>query len=169
MSVVVVKVQLDKIDIAADSITVRGWTQSKDSNKFSKLAKINGLFLGSVGLAEESSLLQVFCATRRPEGPTEAAIVDFFSEFAEWKNKKIGKYTIENDYLLVVDHRVFQIERFFVHEITDFMAIGAGRDFALAALHLGHDVRRAVEVACELSVFCEMPVKAYEICKKVAS
>jgi ATP-dependent protease HslVU (ClpYQ) peptidase subunit len=163
MSVVVVKVQPNKIEIASDSITVRGWTQSKDSNKFSKLIKINDLFLGSVGLAEESSLLQVFCATRKPEAATESAIVNFFSEFAEWKNKKIGKYIIENDYLLVVDHHAFQIERFFVQEIIDFMAIGAGRDFALAALHLGHDVRKAVAVACELSVYCEAPVKAYEI------
>jgi len=165
MSVVVVKVQPNKIEIAADSITVRGWTQSKDSNKFSKLVKINDLFIGSVGFAEESSLLWVFCATRKPESPTEAAVINFFSEFAEWKNKKTGKSSIENDYIVVIDHHVFQVERFFIQEITDFMAIGAGRDFALAAMHLGHDVRKAVEVACELSVYCEAPVKSYEITK----
>lgn len=163
MSVVVVRVQSDKIEIAADSISVRGWTQSKDSNKFSKLVKINDLFLGSAGLAEESSLLQIFCGTRKPESATEAAVINFFSEFAEWKDKKTGKFIIENSYLMVVDRHVFQIERFFVQEITDFMAIGAGRDFALAALYLGHNVRKAVEVACELSVYCEAPVKVYEI------
>lgn len=163
MSVVAVKVFPDKITIASDSITVRGWTQSKDNNKFSKLVEINGLYLGCVGLAEESGLLQVFCGTHKPEGATEAGVINFFSEFASWKNGKIGKSSVENTYLLVVDGHAFQVERFFVQEITDFMAIGAGMDFALAALHLGCDVRKAVEIACELSVFCEAPIKSFEI------
>ncbi len=66
-----------------------------------------------------------------------------------------------------MDSHVFEIESFFVQEITDFAAIGAGRDFALAALHLGHDARKAVEVACKLSVYCEVPVKAYEVSKEI--
>lgn len=35
-----------------------------------------------------------------------------------------------------------------------FYAMGHGRDFALAAMHLGHDARTAVEVACALDAFC---------------
>ena len=35
-----------------------------------------------------------------------------------------------------------------------FDAIGCGRDYALAAMHLGHDARHAVEVACALDVNC---------------
>lgn len=37
---------------------------------------------------------------------------------------------------------------------SEFYAMGHGRDFALAAMHLGHDARKAVEVACELDAFC---------------
>lgn len=33
-------------------------------------------------------------------------------------------------------------------------AIGSGRDFAMAAMYLGCDARRAVEVACNLSTDC---------------
>jgi 20S proteasome alpha/beta subunit len=33
-------------------------------------------------------------------------------------------------------------------------AMGSGRDFALAALHLGFDARKAVEVACALDSGC---------------
>lgn len=40
-----------------------------------------------------------------------------------------------------------------INEQTHY-AIGSGRDFALAALHLGCDAKRAVEVACALSVEC---------------
>lgn len=43
-------------------------------------------------------------------------------------------------YPLVVDQQTF--------------ACGSGRDFALAALHLGCDARRAIEVACALSNEC---------------
>ena len=39
-------------------------------------------------------------------------------------------------------------------------AIGAGEDYALASLHLGHTAKEAVETACELSVYCERPVKS---------
>lgn len=34
------------------------------------------------------------------------------------------------------------------------IAIGSGRDFAMAAMHLGCDARRAVEVACALDSGC---------------
>jgi 20S proteasome alpha/beta subunit len=33
-------------------------------------------------------------------------------------------------------------------------AIGSGADFALAALHLGHTARKAVEIACALDTGC---------------
>lgn len=37
---------------------------------------------------------------------------------------------------------------------SPFLAIGSGRDYALAAMYLGHDARRAVEVACALDNSC---------------
>lgn len=35
-----------------------------------------------------------------------------------------------------------------------YAAIGSGRDFAMAAMHLGHDAERAVLVACALDSNC---------------
>ncbi len=40
-----------------------------------------------------------------------------------------------------------------LHE-DKFNALGAGRDYALAAMYLGFDASRAVEVACALDVNC---------------
>lgn len=40
------------------------------------------------------------------------------------------------------------------HNEQPFYSIGSGRDYALAAMHLGHDARRAVEVACALDINC---------------
>lgn len=44
-----------------------------------------------------------------------------------------------------------------------FIATGSGRDYALAAMHLGHDARRAVEVACALDVFCGKGIDTLEL------
>jgi ATP-dependent protease HslVU (ClpYQ) peptidase subunit len=163
MSVVAVRVEKNRITIASDSIMVSGYTQLVDKNKYSKLTKVNDMIIGSVGTCEESSLLQVFCNTHKPETETESAIINFFVEFAEWRRGKTGLHPITNSYLLIVNKNVFHIEGFFVQRITNYMAIGAGNDYALSALYLGHSVKKAVEVACELCVYCETPVIEYEI------
>jgi hypothetical protein len=83
----------------------------------------------------------------------------FTSEFASWKKEQSGVWGIDNNYILVCDGKAFCIEGFYVEEILTFTAIGAGMDFALAALQLDYCVYKAVEVACELSAMCELPVK----------
>lgn len=42
-------------------------------------------------------------------------------------------------------------------------AMGHGRDFALAAMHCGKSAREAVEVACELDVFCGNGIDTMEL------
>lgn len=42
-------------------------------------------------------------------------------------------------------------------------AMGHGRDFALAAMHLGKSAKEAVEVACALDVYCGNGVDALDI------
>lgn len=48
-------------------------------------------------------------------------------------------------------------------------AYGAGRDFALGALAMGADARRAVEIASELSDSCGMGVDVYEIIPRLST
>jgi ATP-dependent protease HslVU (ClpYQ) peptidase subunit len=159
MSIVCCKLSEKEIKVAADSISVYGYTQEKAKDKYSKLCEINGMIIGSVGLCEESSMLQIFASTRKPASPIESEILNFIAEFAEWKKKRTEKYTIENDYLIAFDGRIFKVSSFFIKEILKYEAIGAGRDYALSTLYLGHDVEKAVEVACELSIYCEKPVQ----------
>lgn len=44
-----------------------------------------------------------------------------------------------------------------------FCAFGAGRDYALAAMYLGHGARRAVEVACALDTTCGCGIDTLEL------
>ena len=159
MSIVACKIMEGGYQIAADSITVRGYTQTRNNTQRSKLFEVNDLVIGSVGTAEEGSLLHLFAKTHRPAGANEESLLEFLSEFSDWKKKKTDNATIDNDYLIGYGGHVFSISEWLVERVTTYEAIGIGMDFALAALHLGHDAEDAVKTAIELSVFCVEPVQ----------
>jgi ATP-dependent protease HslVU (ClpYQ) peptidase subunit len=162
MSIVAIRVTPEMIVIGSDSIRVRRFTQEK--LPFAKLKEINGMIIGSCGQAYESSLLFLFGKTRSPVTSSEHDIVEYLSEFQDWARKKMGEgsYKLSNQYILVFDQKAFRINNFLVHQITDFAAIGAGADYALTALYLGHTVEKAIEAACELSIYCEKPINIIE-------
>jgi hypothetical protein len=81
------------------------------------------------------------------------------SEFSTWKKDKVGKSGLDNSYLVGFDGKVFSIKGWFIQEVLKYEAIGAGMDFALAALYLDKSAHDAVRVACELSIFCEEPIQ----------
>lgn len=162
MSVVAAKVYDNRIVMAADSILVKGWSKSTNGN-FTKINQINGMIVGGTGNAKELSLLWHFMRTHRPDGNTEKEILGYIVEFSKWKQDLIGEGGISNTYLLAYDGHLFEIEDKFVYEIKDYDAVGAGEDFANAALYLGHSPREAVKVACELSCYVAEPIITYEM------
>jgi len=164
MSVVAIKVTDKKITIGADSILVsHGTTQEKD--KFAKLNKVNDIIIGDVGDAQEGGLFLMFCKTRKPREASVEALIEFMSEFQEWMKNKTDESKLRNEYVLVLEKKAFLVEGFFVKEITDYTAIGAGMDFSLAALYLGNSVKESVKAACHLSVYCEEPINIMEVKK----
>ena len=164
MSVVAVKVTNEKITIGADSILVsHGTTQEKD--KFAKLNKVNDIIIGDVGDAQEGGLFFMFCRTRKPREASVEAIIEFMSEFQDWMKNKTDESKLRNEYILVLEKKAFLVEGFFVKEIIDYTAIGAGMDFSLAALYLGNSVKESIKAACHLSVYCEEPINIMEVKK----
>lgn len=168
MSVVAVKVQKDKIVIGSDSIRTHGWTQEKD--KEAKLWKIDdNTILGAVGSCDDAFLFKQFLETHRPKEPTEERIMDLWAEFTQWVKAVMqdGNYKVNStSFFLVFNGKVFYINGFFIREVTDYYAIGAGMDYALAALYLGSSVEKSIETACELSIFCEQPINLMEVRRK---
>lgn len=163
MSVVAVKVEKDKITIGADSILVSGWTQEKD--KLAKLNKVNDMIIGDVGDAQEGALFLMYCKTRKPREASVEALVEFMSEFQDWMSKKVDVTKLGNQYVIVLDGKAFMMEGFFIKEVTDYTAIGAGMDYSLAALYLGNSVKESIKAACHLSIYCEEPINIMEIKK----
>lgn len=156
MSVIAVKITNGVATVAADSIVVSGYTQSKE--KSVKLKYINNMIIGGVGSAEELALFMLFCKTRTPKSSDDDGILEFISGFMDWKYKKISKSDIDNDYVIVFEKKCFIARGFFIKEVSHFAAIGAGMDYALTALHLGKSAHDAVAVACDLCIYCERPV-----------
>jgi ATP-dependent protease HslVU (ClpYQ) peptidase subunit len=161
MSVVAVRVKGNKITIGADSIIVSGWTQEKD--KLAKLNEVNGMIVGDVGDAQEGGLFLLFCKTRKPREASSDALIEFMSDFQDWMNDKIGEVKLNNQYIIVLEGKAFVMEGFYIKEVTDYTAIGAGMDFALSALYLGNSVEESIKASCHLSVYCEEPINIIEI------
>lgn len=156
MSVVAARVYDNQIVIAADSILIKG--ESKRNANFSKLFEYNGMIIGGSGSAEELSLMRHYAQAHKPTAATEKAVLEFFIEFARWKNEMNLEMEIQSEYLLAYEGHLFEIESLFVHEVLDYVAIGAGEEFATAALYLKHTPKEAVKVACDLSCFVCEPI-----------
>jgi len=164
MSVVAVRVEKNKITIGADSILVNGYTQEKD--KLAKLFQNEWMVVGDVGEAQEGALFQIFSKTRKPRESSVDAITEYLFDFFQWKREKTDSDKLENSYIIIFESKAFLVEGFYVKEIVDYVAIGAGMDFALAALYLGSSVQDAIKTACHLSILCEEPINIIEVDKK---
>jgi len=161
MSVVAVKVEKNKITIGADSILVTGHTQEKD--KLAKLFQNEWGVVGDVGEAQEGALFQIFSKTRKPRESSVEAVTEFLFDFFSWKKDKTESTELVNSYIIVFGGKAFLVEGFYVKEVTDYTAIGAGMDFALASLYLGSSVKDAIKTSCHLSIYCEEPINIIEV------
>lgn len=164
MSVVAVRKEKGKITIAADSIRISGWgTQEKD--KLAKLFQIDKeMVLGAVGSSATSSLFREFIENHLPKTNSEYGWMLLMREFATYLSEVKSAPKFEDSAFIVVHKgRAFFLAGYFVREVDDYYAIGAGADYALAALYLGAGVEKAIKTACHLSIFCEEPVNVIMI------
>lgn len=161
MSVVAVKIYKDKIEMSADSILVCGDRKEIFFGKHTKIKEINGMIIGTTGTAEEEGLMWLYAQNHSPLSDSEKDILDFFVEFVSWKSGKSTSTCLDNQYLLIYKNKAFHIHNFLVLEVDNFSAIGAGADFALAALYLDKTPYEAVKVACDLSCYVAEPIITY--------
>ena len=156
MSVVVAKVTEKYITMASDSGCYCGGSiiPSKNMN-ISKMEKINGMILGGVGLAEENQLFFDYMRTHILDAVDAEHIRMFIKEFQHYKEElNLSKY-LENEYLLAVKGKCYNIQGMFVAEVTDSWAIGAGGHYANGALYMGASAEKAVEAAINLCAYVD--------------
>lgn len=159
MSVIATRVYADRIEIAADSQITFGATMQTDET-VKLFTTDTGITVGGVGTMQELALFKIFLKTHFPAAATEDALIDFIHEFRQWlaENAEILPEVDDNEYHFLFEGKAFSIHRYNIREIMEFDAVGAGMDYALAALYLGRSPAEAVKVACDLNIFCSLPV-----------
>lgn len=160
MSVIAVKVESDKIIVAADSIIMKD--DLKRTN-FQKLYDFGHMIVGGCGSAEELSLFFEFAKRSKKKLTDIHTVQQFMDDFALFKKSYIDDNKINNEYIIIYDKHVYQVDGMFVQEVKDYTAIGEGEPYALTALHLGHSVVAAVRAACDLCCFVSEPILTYEV------
>ena len=166
MSCVAVKVTNKEIQFAADSIVVMGNTKVNTPTTQPKLTKINNIIIGGCGSFSEIGLMFQFAETHRPDDNSIRAIRQFFVEFGEWKQKYGERFLCENSYIIGYEGKCYSYICNCLEEIKDYCTIGAGMDYALAALYLGKSARDAIKVSCALSCYVAEPIVEYKMSRE---
>ena len=157
MSVVAVKVYDKEIIMSADSIIVCGTDKTPIGR--GKIFEVNGMLIGSCGLASEGIHMALFAENHAPLSMDDRNLTKWMYEFMEWRVKEFGtEHKVENQFLIAYKGKVFCCEKDYVGEVNNFFAIGAGEKYANAALYLGHSPAEAVKVACALSCYVDEPI-----------
>ena len=130
--------------IAWDGKTLAADKRATNCNLASTVTKVHrlpdGLVAFSGGGAHASELLNWFFGARNPDTYPRRDGDDGAGSLFIKADGTIFVYSATNPFPERIEDR--------------FCARGSGRDYALAAMHLGCDARKAVEVACEFDVSC---------------
>ena len=165
MSVVAVKVYDKEIIMAADSIIVHGETDKTPVGR-GKIYEVNGMLIGTSGLANEAIHMALFAENHTPLDMNERELTKYMHEFTTWRSREFGvDARSENQFLIAYKGKVFYCSVGYVGEVFDTFAIGAGERYAQAALYLGHSPQEAVKVACALSCYVAEPIVVKSIAK----
>ncbi len=136
----------DGYTLAADKQATGGGMK----RSITKVFRVGDLAVGFAGASSQSmQMLEWVRAGRRPE---------LFPDSQRDKDDWAGVVVIEGGRVLVYERTPYPI----LFEDPVF-AYGSGRDFALAAMFLGVDARKAVAVACQFDDSCGMGIDAIEI------
>lgn len=158
MSVVAVKIYDKEIIMSADSIIVHGEVDKTPVGR-GKIFEVNGILIGTSGLASEGIHMALFAENHTPLSMDDRELTKYMHEFMEWRVKEFGtEKKLENQYLIAYKGKAFYCSFGYVGEVKDFFAIGAGQYYATAALYLGHSPAEAVKVACALSCYVDEPI-----------
>ncbi len=171
MSVVIVKVHEDRIELGADTaVTYSDCGQSTAIDL--KLFHVRGLTVGISGGAEIAVMFKHFLNhVEEFKESTETDMIHLMVAFREMCKELDVKLTDDNgndssQFIIVYKGRAWECEGLYVREITDTVVIGCGEAHARAALHVGASLEDALDAACALNVHCAYPVVIYDVSKK---
>ena len=154
----------NKIVLAADTrVSSSLGTRIDLGQSFSKLGEGVDFIYGSAGYSSEVSLFNLYARDHSIGTGGVVRVIEYLVEFSRWKADMTGDPDIKNSYILAHSSGLFSTEFFAVDEIEYYCSIGSGKEHSLAALYLGKDVSEAVQVACALDCYSDLPVLIKEL------
>ena len=166
MSVVAVKIYEKEIIMSADSIIVNGESDKTPGGR-GKIFEVNGMLIGASGYAHEGIHMALFAENHTPLSMDDREMTKYMNEFYNWREKEFGTSSedFNTQFLIAYKGKVFYCSGPYVGEVNEYYSIGAGKDYAAAALYLGHSPAEAVKVACALNCCVSEPIITKSILK----
>lgn len=160
MTIIVAKKEKSGIVFGADAQVTAGSTKRlPEQIAVSKLHQVNGITLGSAGLARTCNMLGIFMQTHLPKAADTEGILDWLWRFERWVGEYQAGFSFENVVLIAFESELFYACELDVFRVPEYGAIGSGQDFAMGALYQGCSVEQAVETAIALDNYCAGPVR----------
>ena len=154
MTVIAAKIHEDSIKMSCDSMVSRGW-HKKTSGYPEKIIEGRDFIVGMAGICTTKALLTMYSKNHPIGEGSIDRIVEWGTEFLDYVKKKTGNWDSTDSTLLLAHvSGLYMIESWLPIEISDWCAIGSGYQHAEAALYLGHDTEKAVDVAVNLEYGC---------------
>ena len=158
MTTIAARIKDNKIELAADSIIVRGTLRVQEGLGNSKIFDGLDCVVASTGLLSESSLFELFCRDHSIGKGNHLRVLEFLSEFSRWKENNGSDNIVDNNYIIGHKSGLYRTHGLSVLKVDKYCADGHGMDYAEAGLHLGKSAKDAVQLACELDVYTNGPV-----------
>lgn len=158
MTVIAVDVRGEDIVIGADSQITYGYHMRVD-NPPKLIRSKTGVILAGTGAAEGNALMRLYLENNRPREASEYAVTEFITDFRKWAHDRAKDPNLATQFLLAVDGVAYEIHDYYIALVTTFKAMGAGLEYAEAAMYLGQTVEQAIRAACHLSTACNEPIR----------
>lgn len=152
----------NKVILASDSRTSRGWQRIDQDSERSKLFRGTDFICAGTGYAAESQLLELYGKDHSIGEGSVMRVTQYLVEFLNWlKTNHLGK-EINNNFIIGHNSGLYTTYGLEVHKVNK-ATDGSGGLYAYTALHLDHEIESAIEIACELDAFSDTPINTLEI------
>ena len=162
MTVIAARIKDNEVVMSCDSQVSVGWHHKK-TGYMDKIINGPDFIIGVSGSAMLMPLLSMYSKNHQIGDGGEERITEWCFEFLEYCKKKTDAWSQPGALILGCASGMFLIEDWIPLRITDFCAVGSGYQHAEAAMYLGMDTEKAVDVAINMAFGCGGAIKTSSI------